>query len=181
VKLAVRLDRAPALTITQPRRRGFRPKRTIRMPINEPTPPRFRLLLIEDDAGREQLFRSWLPSGVVLRWAQSAGTALGIIRRDPGHIWSGVLLDHDLGERARTDDDATLSGTDVALALIEHFSIDIPILLHSTNRVQAPRVRRQLEQRGFWVSHIPFYDMTEERFVAWVEAVRELWLDLRGS
>ena len=65
--------------------------------------------------------------------------------------------------------------------LIEHFSIDIPILLHSINRVQAPRVRRQLEQRGCWVSHIPFYDMTEERCVAWVEAVRELWLDLKGS
>jgi hypothetical protein len=56
-----------------------------------------------------------------------------------------------------------------------------PALPHSTNRVQAPRVRRQLEQRGFWISHILFYDMTEERFVTWVDAVRELWLDPGGS
>ncbi|CRI67807.1 hypothetical protein THIOKS1850007 [Thiocapsa sp. KS1] len=141
----------------------------------------FRLLLIEDNAGREQEFRSWLPPDVLLRWAQSAGTALGVIRRDPGHIWSGVLLDHDLAERARTTEDTSLSGTDVALALMAHFSVDIPILIHSTNQVQAPRVARQLEEKGFWVTHIPYYHMTEQKFVAWVEAVRELWDDIKGE
>jgi len=93
---------------------------------------RFRLLLIEDDAGREQEFRSWLPPGVLMSWAQSAGTAMGVIRRDSGHVWSAVMLDHDLAQRARTEDDLALSGTDVALALIDHFCVDIPILVHRT-------------------------------------------------
>ncbi len=77
------------------------------MPTKQPS-PRFRLLLIEESAGREEDFRAWLPPGVLLNWAQSAGTALGVIRRDAGHVWSGVLLDHDLAERARTEDDASL-------------------------------------------------------------------------
>ena len=142
---------------------------------------RFRLLLIEDDAGREQQLRAWLPPGVLLRWAQSAGTAMGVIRRDAGHVWSGVMLDHDLAQRARTDDDASLSGTDVALALMEHFSVDIPVLVHSTNQVQAPRVVRQLEQKGFWVTHIPYYHMTERAFTDWVEEARAIWEDLKGG
>jgi len=43
------------------------------------------------------------------------------------------MLDHDLGERAMTGDDRPLSGSDVAPALIKHFSIDIPVLMHRTN------------------------------------------------
>lgn len=113
-----------------------------------PTLPRFRLLVIEDDEVREQQFRAWLPNDVLLRWAESAGTAVGVIRRDPGHVWSGVTLDHDLAPRARTEDDLGLPGIDVAWALMDHFSVDIPILVHSTNQVQAPRVVRQLERKG---------------------------------
>lgn len=78
-----------------------------------------------------------------------------------------LLLDHDLGQRAITEDDESPSGTDVALALVQHFSPDIPILIHSTNQVQVPRVVRQLEELCFWVTRLPFYDMSEERFRAW--------------
>lgn len=50
-------------------------------------PPRFfRLLLIEDNVGRVQDFRAWLPPWARLVWAQSAGQALGLIRRDRGHV-----------------------------------------------------------------------------------------------
>lgn len=145
------------------------------------TAERFRLLLIEDDVGREQMFRTWLPSGVLLHWAQSAGTAIGVIRRDRGHVWSGVMLDHDLDQRARTDEDLGLSGTDVAMALMQHFSIDIPILVHSTNQIQAPRVARQLTHKGFWVSHIPYYHLTEQAFTEWVGEALAIWKDLKGG
>jgi hypothetical protein len=139
-------------------------------------PPRlFRLLLVEDDIGRVQDFRSWLPPWARLVWAQSAGQALGLIRRDRGRVYGGVLLDHDLGQRAMTADDESLSGTDVALALVEHFSIDIPILIHSTNQVQVPRVIRQLEDKGFWVTRMPFYDLTNAAFLAWLEEAHDLW------
>jgi hypothetical protein len=62
-----------------------------------------------------------------------ADAALGLIQRDRGHVCGGVMLDHDLGERAMTGDDRPLSGSDVAPALIKHFSIDIPVLMHRTN------------------------------------------------
>ena len=106
-------------------------------------PPRlFRLLLVEDDLGRVQEFRSWLPARVRLVWAQSAGAALGLIRRDRGHVYGGVLLDYDLNQRTITEDDETLSESDVTLALIVNFLIDTPILVHSMNWSQAPRVAR---------------------------------------
>ena len=47
--------------------------------------PRFRLLLIEDNQDRVELFRSWVSAGVHIVWAKSGGSAIGIIRRDPGH------------------------------------------------------------------------------------------------
>jgi hypothetical protein len=65
-----------------------------------------------------------LPSWAKLVWAQSAGAALGVVRRDTGRVYGGVLLDHDLEQRAKTVDDESLSGTDVALALVQHFSTD---------------------------------------------------------
>ena len=141
-------------------------------------PPTFRLLLVEDNAGRVENFRAWLPTWARLVWAQSAGQALGLIRRDQGHVYGGVLLDHDLAERAVTDDDASRNGSDVALALIEHFSPDIPVLIHSTNHTQIPRVYRQLEERGFWVTRIPFYDLTEAQFLTWLQEAHGLWQDL---
>ena len=103
------------------------------MPVTKP-PIIFRLLRVEDDIGRMQEFRVWLPQWAKLVWVQSAGSAIGLIRRDHGHVYGGVLLDHDLAQRAMTADDESLSGTDVALTLVEHFSIDIPILIHSTNQ-----------------------------------------------
>jgi hypothetical protein len=143
------------------------------------TPPRFfRLLLIEDDVDRVQSVRTWLPPWARLVWAQSAGGALGLIRRDPGQVYAGVMLDHDLAQRAMTAEDAALSGSDVALALIAHFSPNIPILVHSTNQVRVPRVVRQLEEQGFWVTRLPWYEMTEAAFLAWIQEARELWEEL---
>jgi hypothetical protein len=138
----------------------------------------FRLLLIEDDIGRVEDFRGWLPSWAMLVWAQSAGAALGVIRRDSGRVYGGVLLDHDLEQRAKTMDDESLSGTDVALALVQHFSTDVPILIHSMNQVHVPRVARQLEDRGFWVTRIPFKNLSEARFRAWLDEARDIWEEM---
>ena len=52
----------------------------------------FRLLLIEDDVGRVSDFRAWCPAWVKLVWAQSAGAALGLIRRDSGRVYGGYSL-----------------------------------------------------------------------------------------
>lgn len=98
-----------------------------------------------------------------------------MIRRDHGHIYGGVLLNHDLAQRAMTEDDYSLSGTDVALALLEHFSIDTPMLIHSTNQVQVPRVVHQVENKGFYVTRIPFCEMTERALLTWLEEAYDLY------
>ena len=150
------------------------------MPANQ-MPELFRLLLIEDDIGRVQEFRAWLPPWARLVWAQSAGAAIGLIRRDHGHVYGGILLDRDLAQRAVTEADESLSGSDVAMALMDNFSIEIPILIHSTNQVQVPRVARQLTAKGFWVTRLPFYDMNEGAFLAWLEEAHGIWRDLKGE
>lgn len=138
----------------------------------------FRLLLVEDDEERVTTFQSWLPDAVRLVRAPSARAALEIIQRDPGQVYGGVLLDHDLGQRALTEADQTLSGTQVARALIRYFSPDVPILVHSNNHTQVPALVRTLQAQGFWVTRIPYYSLTQEAFQAWLEEARALWADL---
>lgn len=139
-------------------------------------PPRvFRLLIVEDNPERIETFRSWLPNPIPLVWARSAGAAIGLIRRDPGYVYGGILLDHDLQLQAMTDDDQDLSGTQVARVLIQHVSPDVPILVHSINRRDAPRMVEQLRASGFWVTHAPMDRLTEEFFRNWLAEVRSLW------
>ncbi len=144
-------------------------------------PARFRLLVIEDNAERLKYFRTWVNSEVLIVWARSAGVALGLIQRDPGYVYGGVLLDHDLDEQAMTDIDLRLSGTQVAEALIKHFSSDIPVLVHSVNVIQAPRVASRLEQAGFWVTQIPMHRLTCHAFTNWLSEAMDLWEAMQGS
>lgn len=136
---------------------------------------RFRLLVVEDNSERVELFRKWVPSNVQLIWTRSGGAALGLIRRDPGYVYGGVLLDHDLHEQAMTNEDLGLSGKQVAEALIQYFSSDIPVLVHSTNQVEAPHVVKRLEQSSFWVTHIPMYQLTHNAFSRWLSEAIDLW------
>jgi len=133
-----------------------------------------RILMVEDDEARVALVRSWLPTWARLVWAQSAGAAIGLIQRDAGRLYAGVLLDHDLGLRTKTEADSTLSGTDVTKALLEKFSSDIPILVHSMNSVRVPRLVRMLEDRGFWVTAVPFEALTQQVFRAWIDEIGAL-------
>jgi CheY-like chemotaxis protein len=137
----------------------------------------FRLLLIEDNPDRVELFRSWIPPGVHIVRARSGGSAIGIIRRDVGRVYGGILLDHDLQEQTITAADVRLSGSNVVLELINHFSRDIPILVHSTNQIQGPQMVNKLERAGFWVSHVPMYNLEEKNFAEWLQEARELWED----
>lgn len=57
-----------------------------------------RLLLIEDNNDRVELFQSWLPEEFRLVHAGSAGRALGVLQRDR-NAYAGLLLDHDLQEQ----------------------------------------------------------------------------------
>jgi hypothetical protein len=48
-----------------------------------------RLLLIEDDMTRIDLFQKWLPADIRMVVASSPGKAIGILQRDRGRVYAG--------------------------------------------------------------------------------------------
>jgi hypothetical protein len=136
-----------------------------------------RLLIIEDDATRVEQFRSWIPADVRAVIAPSAGTALGILQRARMSDYGGLMLDHDLQGRARTEADMRLSGSDLMGAIIRSISTDVPILVHSMNPEGASLMVQRLEGAGFSVTRIPMARLTRETFAAWLDEVRSAWED----
>ena len=137
----------------------------------------FRLLIIEDDHERERVLKSRLPPDVKTVVADSAGRAIGVIERDRGNVYAGILLDHDLQGRIATLSDHYLDGKDIVNVIIKHISKSVPILVHSMNVSQAPRMAERLERDGFLVTRIPMASLTKERLQEWVAEARESWED----
>jgi len=137
----------------------------------------FRLLIIEDDHERERILKSWLPPDVKTVVAGSGGRAIGILERDRGTVYAGILLDHDLQGRTATATDCTLDGKDVVNMIVKNISKSVPILVHSMNVTQAPVMARRLEKDGFYVTRIPMANLTKERLQEWVSEAKALWED----
>ncbi len=135
----------------------------------------FRILIIEDDDERTRIIRSWLPSDVKTVIASSAGRAIGILERDRGNVYAGILLDHDLQGRIVTTTDHYLDGKDIVNVIVKNIAKDVPILIHSMNTTYAPVMAERLEHDGFSVSRIPMANLTRERLTEWIEEVRALW------
>ncbi len=59
-----------------------------------------RILLIEDDSGRIDVFTRWLKdTEFVLATVRSGGQALGMLSKGSTESIAGILLDHDLSIR----------------------------------------------------------------------------------
>ena len=134
------------------------------------------ILIVEDDNARVKQIRSWLPADVRLVHAGSAGRALGILQRDR-NAYDGIMLDHDLLGQIATDMDFFLSGTNVVKAVMTNISPDIPILVHSMNPADAPKMVQALSKSGFSVTLLPMSEMTEETLSEWIKEVREFRAD----
>lgn len=149
------------------------------MPVlegHEPLPPTLmRILVVEDNAERIACFRAWKPENVHFVLATSPGPALGIIRRDRGLVYAGVMLDHDLVEQSVCTSEIEFSGTQVATAIVENFSYEIPILIHSMNEAKASTMAKKLISTSFSVTRIPMAVLTEQRLHEWLAEVRENW------
>lgn len=137
----------------------------------------FRLLVIEDDAGRVKMLRDWLPEEIKLVVAPSAGTAIGILKRDRGNVYGGIMLDHDLQQRAMTSMDRTLSGTDVAQTIIDTVSPDVPVLIHSMNSAGSTLMAAILQKAGFEVTRVPIDELDRKKLTEWMEEAYGLWED----
>ena len=134
---------------------------------------RMRILIIEDDPAREEKLRSWLPVDMNAVISRSAGRAIGILKRDKGKVYAGIVLDHDLGKRPASESDLFLCGTDVVDAIIINVSRDVLILIHSVNESQAPVMHTMLQNAGFMVDRIPMDTLTRESFNEWLDYIRE--------
>lgn len=132
-----------------------------------------RVLIIEDNPERERPILAGLPSDVKGVVARSAGLAIGILRRDPGKVYSGVILDHDLHERQIVAADAHLNGQDVVGAIAQYVDRAVPVLIHSMNATQRAVMARTLERAGFEVTTIPMNLLDREAMCEWLRAVRD--------
>ncbi len=135
--------------------------------------PATRILIVEDNTQREELLRSWIPSDIRVVIARSAGRAIGILERDRGRVYSGIVLDHDLQEKAATEADRYLSGQDLVERIISNVSTDVPILVHSVNASRGWVMVVRLQKKGFDVTHIPMNRLTARAFEEWIGDVRE--------
>jgi len=144
--------------------------------IKKPKPV-FRILIVEDDPERADILQSWLPEGTRAVVVTSAGKALGLLTRDRGNVYAGILLDHDLQQQTAASSDLYLSGEQVAEAIIRYVAKDVPILVHSVNVQRAPVMVSKLEAAGFCVTRIPMDDLQKESLLEWLEHAREIWAD----
>jgi len=135
----------------------------------------FRILMVEDDPKRAEKLAAWMSRDVRLVVVTSVGKAIGLLKRDRGNVYAGMMLDHDLHEQAVLGTDLKLTGKHVADAIIQYISRNVPILVHSGNIAEAPILKKQLLQAGFDVTQIPMFQLKKEALNEWVEDVYELW------
>ena len=139
----------------------------------------FRILIVEDNMPRANLLKSWLPIDIKPVLVTSAGAAIGLIKRDRGNVYAGIMLDHDLQENIVSRADMDLNGMNVVDAIVSYIPNDVPILVHSTNETQGPAMARRLESYNYMVMQISMNQLTYRKFLEWIEEVRELWEDLQ--
>lgn len=145
------------------------------MPPQAERPPIVRILLVEDNHARAWQIKQWLPSDVRVVHATDAGTAIGIVTRDAGHVYAGVMLDFDLDRGGGAGASRRFNGGDVAEAICQHFSPDIPILVHSMNPTGGAKMVGRLEGRGFDVTRLRMCFLDPVRLGKWVAEAREIW------
>ena len=135
--------------------------------------PALRILIVEDDVVRAAMLKELMPGDARVVHVSSAGAAIGTILRDPGRVYAGVLLDHDLQQQTKAAGDRDRTGRDVARAIATHFDDEIPILIHSMNAERSPELMRILDGAGFSVTRIPMAKLSPETIAPWLAEVQD--------
>jgi len=100
---------------------------------------------------------------------------MGILKKDKGIVYAGIMLDHDLEKRPVYETDLRLCGQDVVHLIVENIPRHVPILIHSCNPSEAPVMHSLLENAGFAAERISMNELTKESFNEWLDYVRENW------
>ena len=149
--------------------------------------PVLRLLVIEDEDKRIRKIWEWLPNGFHANFVKSAGRALGVLEKDGRNnypdrpAYAGIMLDFDLYMSAAVSSDFDLSGKTVVEAIIHNMDNSIPVMVHSMNPTGAPLMVRRLEDAGFNVVRISWYELEKEVFQEWLVDVKENWEGFWGE
>ena len=134
-----------------------------------------RLLIVEDSAERERLFREWIPDDFRVTFVKSAGRALKVLELDAGRVYAGILLDHDLDQAVAVASELQLSGRQVVERLVRVVDRNVPVMIHSVNPLGARMMEQTLVEHGFDVTRVSFFQLDRERLGRWLELVREEW------
>lgn len=141
-----------------------------------------KILVVEDDERRLGGLQQWTKSiqsknfhkcRYEVVWARAAGAAIGLLRRDRGRVYAGIMLDHDLVLQEVTERDDLFNGKDVVDAVIEYVDKDVPIFVHSANTTESPKMVKHLEGAGFAVERVAFGELRLNMFQDWLEYVCE--------
>ena len=132
-----------------------------------------RILIVEDDNHRVDVITKWLGSRAKIVWAKSAGMAIGLLNRDRGRVYDGIMLDYNLHQQRITQQDRLHTGVDVTAAIIRNVDNDVPVFVHSSNIKNGPKMKRLLTGAGFAVDSMPFYGLKQHMFEEWFEYVQE--------
>lgn len=137
-----------------------------------------RLVLVEDDPGRIEVFTTWIDATeFVLVVARSGGQALGMFGKGSTQAIAGLMLDHDLSDSPITEMDHMLSTSDVLPAIRRHVRRTVPILIHSHNANKPVAMQRTLSAAGFSVTRVRFATLVQDGslFERWLQDVRDSW------
>ena len=134
-----------------------------------------RILIIEDNEERIDLFKRWMPADVQAIFVKGAGRAVRVIELDKGSVYAGICLDHDLDEQVVAEGEYGVNGVEVVRRVVRNISRDVPILVHSMNFGGGTSMVRMLQAQGFSVTRTPFSQMEKDVFREWLEDVRAEW------
>ncbi|MBI3605020.1 MAG: hypothetical protein HY202_03220 [Nitrospirae bacterium] len=129
------------------------------------------ILLIEDDSKRVDRFKALALPGIRIIHARSAGLAIGILRRDR---FNAIILDHDLSNAGITDQDHSLSGSNLVEIVVTSQKRGLPILIHTISRDGGPLMARRLTAEGFEVMRYPYPDLSDEVIKKWFQEIIEI-------
>ena len=93
---------------------------------------------------------------------------------DPGRVYAGLLLDHDLPAQAVNAAEPPVTGTEVARGIARFVDPEIPILIHSLNAAGGRRMATTSTAGGFEVAPIPMAELTQDRLLARLETGRDV-------
>ena len=134
-----------------------------------------RILIIEDNEERIDLFKRWMPADVQAIFVKGAGRAVRVIELDKGSVYAGICLDHDLNEQVVAEGEHGVNGVEVVRRILRNINLNVPILVHSMNFGGGTSMTKMLKTQGFSVTRVSFKHLNEAAFLEWIDEVRAEW------